>query len=97
MMYDYKEFDYPYNVVRIANECWEMYKDGTISQAGEHGDLMASGWMISTEFYKKIKQIGYEEDKYKHMAETLMNDVDEHNEYLYDKYYEPSETNEEDE
>lgn len=87
----------PYRILEIADECWDMYRDGTLTQAGEGGDLMASGWMVSNEFNKKIRQMGYDEEKYKDMAETLMNSVDDHNEYLYDKYYEPSETNEEDE
>ena len=69
----------PYRVLEIADECWAMYRDGTLSQAGEGGDLMASGWMVSNEFNKKIRQMGYDEEKYKDMAETLMNSVDDHN------------------
>ena len=97
LQYTFEELgDVPFNVVRIMNECWNAYMDGDITQAGEHGDLMASGWMKGKEFDTKINQIGYDVEKYKELKETLVNDVDEHNQHLYWKHYEPSETEEED-
>jgi len=101
MNIDYKNLTYPFedvgdapfNVVRILNECYNDYSNGNLGD-GEH---MASGGMVREEFFKRIKQIGYDELKYKDIADTLENDVDENNSHLYSKYYEPPETNEEDE
>ena len=58
---------------------------------------MASGGMVREEFLRRIAQLGYDELKYKDIADKLEEDVDENNAHLYSKYYEPSETNEEDE
>ena len=58
---------------------------------------MASGGMVRQEFLRRIAQLGYDELKYKDIADKLEEDVDENNAHLYSKYYEPSETNEEDE
>ena len=85
--------DAPFNVVRILNECYNDYSNGNLGD----GERMADGGMVREEFFKRIKQIGYDELKYKDIADTLENDVDENNSHLYSKYYEPSETNEEDE
>ena len=84
--------DAPFNVVRILNECYNDYSNGNLGD-GEH---MASGGMVREEFFKRIKQIGYDELKYKDIADTLENDVDENNSHLVSKYSEPPETNEDD-
>jgi len=83
--------DAPFNVVRILNECYNDYSNGNLGD----GERMASGGMVRQEFFKRIKQIGYDELKYKDIADTLENDVDENNAHLYSKYYEPPETDEE--
>ena len=85
--------DAPFNVVRIMNECYDDYSNGNLGD----GERMASGDMVRGEFLRRIAQIGYDEDKYKDIADTIENDVDENNAHLVSKYYEPSETNEEDE
>jgi hypothetical protein len=100
MNIDYKNLTYPFedvgdapfNVVRILNECYNDYSNGNLGD-GEH---MASGGMVRGEFLRRIAQIGYDELKYKDIADTLENDVDENNAHLVSKYYEPPETNEED-
>jgi len=53
--------------------------------------------MVRGEFLRRIAQIGYDELKFNDIADTLEEDVDENNAHLYSKYYEPSETNEDDE
>ena len=94
LAYSFEELpDAPYTIVRILNECWEDYSNGNLGD----GERMASGGMVREEFFKRIKQIGYDELKYKDIADTLENDVDENNSHLASKYYEPPETNEEDE
>ena len=98
---DYKNLTYPFNentdapfnVVRILNECYNDYSDGNLGD-GEH---LASGQQVRGEFLKRIAQLGYDELKYKDIADTLEEDVDENNSRLHSKYYEPPETNEEDE
>jgi hypothetical protein len=100
MNIDYKNLTYPFedvgdapfNVVRILNECYNDYSNGNLGD----GERMASGDMVRGEFLKGIAQIGYDELKYKDIADTLENDVDENNAHLVSKYYEPPETNEED-
>ena len=84
--------DAPFNVVRILNECYNDYSDGNLGD----GERMASGGMVRQEFLRRIAQIGYDELKYKDIADKLEEDVDENNSHLYWKYYEPSETEEED-
>ena len=101
MNIDYKNLTYPFNenddapfnVVRILNECYNDYSDGNLGD-GEH---LANGQQVRGEFLRRIAQLGYDELKYEGIADTLENDVDENNSHLYSKYYEPSETNEEDE
>ena len=94
LTYSFEEVgDAPFNVVRILNECYNDYSNGNLGD-GEH---MASGGMVREEFFKRIKQIGYDELKYNDIADTLEDDVDENNSHLVSKYYEPPETNEEDE
>ena len=98
---DYKNLTYPFtenddapfNVVRILNECYNDYSNGNLGD-GEH---MASGGIVREEFFKRVKQIGYDELKYKDIADKLEEDVDENNSRLHSKWYEPPETNEEDE
>ena len=93
LTYPFEEVgDAPFNVVRILNECYDDYSNGNLGD----GERMASGGMVREEFFKRIKQIGYDELKYNDIADTLEDDVDENNSHLYSKYYEPSETNEED-
>ena len=83
--------DAPFNVVRILNECYNDYSNGNLGD----GERMASGDMVRGEFLRRIAQIGYDELKYKDIADTLENDVDENNSHLVSKNYEPSETDEE--
>ena len=93
LAYSFEELpDAPYTVVRILNECWEDYSNGNLGD----GERMASGDMVRGEFLRRIAQIGYDELKFNDIADTLENDVDENNAHLYSKYYEPPETNEED-
>ena len=100
MNIDYKNLTYPFedvgdapfNVVRILNECYNDYSNGNLGD----GERMASGDMVRGEFLRRIAQIGYDELKFNDIADTLENDVDENNAHLYSKYYEPPETNEED-
>ena len=94
LTYPFEEVgDAPFNVVRILNECYNDYSNGNLGD----GERMASGGMVRQEFLRRIAQLGYDELKYKDIGETLENDVDENNSHLYSKYYEPPETNEEDE
>ena len=81
--------DAPFNVVRILNECYNDYSNGNLGD----GERMASGGRVREEFFKRIKQIGYDELKYKDIADTLENDVDENNAHLVSKNYEPSDEN----
>ena len=81
-----------FNVVRILNECYNDYSNGNLGD----GERMADGGMVRQEFLRRIAQIGYDELKYKDIADKLEEDVDENNSHLYWKYYEPSETEEED-
>ena len=85
--------DAPFNVVRILNECYNDYSDGNLGD----GERMADGMQVRQEFLRRIAQIGYDELKFQDIADTLEEDVDENNSRLHSKYYEPSETNEEDE
>ena len=85
--------DAPFNVVRILNECYNDYSNGNLGD----GERMASGDMVRGEFLIRIAQIGYDELKFNDIADKLEEDVDENNAHLYSKYYEPSETNEDDE
>ena len=85
--------DAPFNVVRILNECYNDYSNGNLGD----GERMADGGMVRQEFLRRIAQLGYDELKFNDIADTLENDVDENNSHLVSKYYEPSETNEEDE
>jgi len=85
--------DAPFNVVRILNECYNDYSNGNLGD----GERMADGGMVRQEFLRRIAQIGYDELKFHDIADKLENDVDENNSHLVSKYYEPSETNEEDE
>ena len=85
--------DAPFNVVRILNECYNDYSNGNLGD----GERMADGGMVRQEFLRRIAQIGYDELKFNDIANKLEEDVDENNAHLYSKYYEPSETNEEDE
>jgi len=99
MPIDYKNLEYPFeenddapfNVVRILNECWEDYKDGNLGD----GELMASGKELRGEFLRRVTQMGYDELKYEAIAKTLEEDVDENNQHLYHKHYEPSEQEDE--
>ena len=94
LTYPFEEVgDAPFNVVRILNECYDDYSNGNLGD----GERMASGGMVRQEFLRRIAQLGYDELKYKDIGETLENDVDENNSHLYSKYYEPPETNEDDE
>ena len=94
LTYPFEEVgDAPFNVVRILNECYDDFSNGNLGD----GERMASGGMVRQEFLRRIAQIGYDELKYKDIADTLEEDVDENNSRLHSKYYEPSETNEEDE
>ena len=94
LTYPFEEVgDAPFNVVRILNECYNDYSNGNLGD----GERMADGGMVRQEFLRRIAQIGYDELKYKDIADTLENDVDENNSHLVSKYSEPSETNEEDE
>ena len=93
LQYTFEELgEAPFNVVRILNECYNDYSDGNLGD----GERMASGGMVRQEFLRRIAQIGYDELKYKDIADKLEEDVDENNSHLYWKYYEPSETEEED-
>ena len=85
--------DAPFNVVRILNECYNDYSNGNLGD----GERMASGDMVRGEFLRRIAQIGYDELKFNDIADKLEEDVDENNSHLVSKYYEPSETNEDDE
>ena len=84
--------DAPFNVVRILNECYNDYSNGNLGD----GERMASGDMVRGEFLRRIAQIGYDELKFNDIADKLEEDVDENNLHLASKYYEPPETNEED-
>ena len=84
--------DAPFNVVRILNECYNDYSNGNLGD----GERMASGDMVRGEFLRRIAQIGYDELKFNDIANKLEEDVDENNAHLYSKYYEPPETNEDD-
>ena len=84
--------DAPFNVVRILNECYNDYSNGNLGD----GDRMASGDMVRGEFLRRIAQLGYDELKFNDIADKLEEDVDENNAHLYSKYYEPPETNEDD-
>ena len=85
--------DAPFNVVRILNECYNDYSNGNLGD----GERMAIGSMVRQEFLRRIVQLGYDEDKFQDIADTIENDVDENNAHLVSKNYEPPETNEEDE
>ena len=94
LTYPFEEVgDAPFNVVRILNECYNDYSDGNLGD----GVRMADGGMVRQEFLRRIAQIGYDELKFNDIADKLEEDVDENNSHLASKYYEPSETNEEDE
>ena len=101
MNIDYKNLTYPFNenddapfnVVKILNECYDDYSNGNLGD----GEYMASGGMVRQEFLRRIAQLGYDELKFNDLGDTLENDVDENNSHLASKYYEPPETNEEDE
>ena len=94
LQYTFEELgEAPFNVVRILNECYNDYSNGNLGD----GERMADGGMVRQEFLRRIAQIGYDELKYKDIADKLEEDVDENNSHLYWKYYEPPETNEEDE
>ena len=94
LAYSFFEYpDAPYTVVRILNECWEDYSNGNLGD----GERIASGMQVREDFIRRLKQIGYDELKYNDIADTLEYDVDENNSHLYSKYYEPPETNEDDE
>ena len=98
---DYKNLTYPFtenddapfNVVRILNECYNDYSDGNLGD----GERMADGMQVRQEFLRRIAQLGYDELKFNDIANTLEEDVDENNSRLHSKYYEPPETNEDDE
>ena len=93
LTYSFEEVgDAPFNVVRILNECYNDYSDGNLGD----GERMADGGMVRQEFLRRIAQIGYDELKYKDIADKLEEDVDDNNSHLFSKYYEPSETNEAD-
>jgi len=93
LQYTFEELgEAPFNVVRILNECYNDYSNGNLGD----GERMADGGMVRQEFLRRIAQIGYDELKYKDIADKLEEDVDENNSHLYWKYYEPSETEEED-
>jgi len=99
MPIDYKNLEYPFeenddapfNVVRVLNECWDDYSNGNLG----NGELMASGKEVSEEFFKRLKQLNYDELKYTEIAKTLEENVDENNQHLYHKHYEPSEQEDE--
>ena len=101
MNIDYKNLTYPFNenddapfnVVRILNESYNDYSNGNLGDC----ERMASGGMVRQEFLRRIAQLGYDELKFNDLGDTLENDVDENNSHLASKYYEPPETNEEDE
>ena len=84
--------DAPFNVVRILNECYNDYSNGNLGD-GEH---LANGQQVRGEFLRRIAQLGYDELKFNDIANTLEEDVDENNSRLHSKYYEPPETNEDD-
>ena len=84
--------DAPFNVVRILNECYNDYSNGNLGD----GERMADGMQVRQEFLRRIAQIGYDELKFNDIADKLEEDVDDNNSHLFSKYYEPSETNEED-
>ena len=91
LTYPFEEVgDAPFNVVRILNECYNDYSNGNLGD----GERMASGDMVRGEFLRRIAQIGYDELKYKDIADTLEEDVDENNSRLHSKYYEPSDVEE---
>jgi len=93
LTYPFEEVgDAPFNVVRILNECYDDYSNGNLGD----GERMASGGMVRQEFLRRIAQLGYDELKFNDIADTLESDVDENNAHLASKYYEPSETNEDD-
>ena len=79
--------DAPFNVVRILNECYNDYSDGNLGD----GERLADGGMVRQTFLRRIAQLGYDELKYKDIADTLEEDVDENNSRLHSKYCEPSE------
>ena len=85
--------DAPFNVVRILNECYNDYSNGNLGD----GERMADGMQVRQEFLRRIAQLGYDELKFNDLGYRLEEDVDENNSRLHSKYYEPSETNEEDE
>ena len=92
LVYPFKDMaDTPYSVVRLLNECYNDYADGSLGD-GEH---MASGKQVRGEFLKRIAQMGYDELKYKDIADKLEEDVYENNQHLYHKHYEPSEQEDE--
>jgi hypothetical protein len=92
LTYPFKEMgEAPFNVVRILNECYDDYSNGNLGD----GEYMANGGMVREEFLRRITQIGYDELKYKDIADKLEEDVNENNAHLYSKYYEPPETDEE--
>ena len=94
LAYPFEEVgDAPFNVVRIMNECYNDYSNGNLGD----GERMADGGMVRQEFLRRIAQLGYDELKFQDIADTIENDVNENNEHLVSKNYEPSETNEEDE
>ena len=93
LQYTFEELgEAPFNVVRILNECYNDYSNGNLGD----GERMADGGMVRQEFLRRIAQIGYDELKFNDIANKLEEDVDENNSHLYWKYYEPSETEEED-
>ena len=68
LTYPFEEVgDAPFNVVRIMNECYDDYSNGNLGD----GERMASGGMVRQEFLRRIAQLGYDELKYKDIAETL--------------------------
>jgi len=85
--------DAPFNVVRILNECYNDYSNGNLGD----GERMADGMQVRQEFLRRIAQLGYDELKFNDLGDTLEEDVDENNSRLHSKWYEPPETNEEDE
>ena len=85
--------DAPFNVVRILNECYNDYSNGNLGD----GERMADGGMVRQEFLRRIAQLGYDELKFNDLGYRLEEDVDENNSRLHSKYYEPPETNEDDE
>ena len=84
LVYPFKDMaDTPYSVVRLLNECYNDYAYGNLGD-GEH---MASGKQVRGEFLKRIAQMGYDELKYKDIADTLEEDVSENNQHIYHKHY----------